>query len=199
MLTRSRVKKGVLSRAVFLDRDGTLCECDDGQYIHTWSDVCWIPGVLDSLAYLHREAPDLKTFIVTNQAGIARKYTTRGDVRDTLERMAVRISECGGRIDGWIFCPHDIDAGCSCRKPKPGMLDTLAYQFDIDLSESYLVGDWLTDIQAGQARRLKTILVRTGRGEKALKTVEIRARSPSFIALDVGEAISWILDQERKG
>jgi len=87
----------------------------------------------------------------------------------THEKMHKAVSELGGRIDAVFFCPHAQDAGCACRKPKPGMLLEIAERFNISLAGVPAIGDSLRDLQAASAAGARPILVLTGKGEKTLK------------------------------
>jgi D-glycero-D-manno-heptose 1,7-bisphosphate phosphatase len=152
-----------MNKAVFLDRDGTINV--DKQYVHRIEDLEFIPGVLDALARLAKT--DYRIIIITSQSGIGRGYYTQHDYEIFTKNMLNKIKRNGGRIDAVYFCPHGPDAGCECRKPKPKMILDAARDFDIDLSNSYMIGDKEADTRMGDLAGCKTISVMTGKGEKS--------------------------------
>ena len=91
------------------------------------------------------------------------------------------------------YCPHRPDENCECRKPKPGMLLRAAREFEIELSCSYLIGDKITDIQAGEQVGCTTILVKTGCGEKCLERQDQWSVTPDYIVSDLAEAVVFFL------
>lgn len=150
--------------AVFLDRDGTL-NVDRG-YVHRIEDWEWIPGAIDAIAALGTAG--FRVIVITNQAGIARGYYDEADMNNLHKMINRELEEHGTRIDEFYHCPHHPEFGaireCDCRKPMPGMIDKARLDFDIDLGRSWLVGDKASDIQAGLAAGVKSILVLTGYG-----------------------------------
>jgi D-glycero-D-manno-heptose 1,7-bisphosphate phosphatase len=154
----------VTRKAVFLDRDGTL-NVDKG-YVHNIEDWEWLPGAIDAIAALKNAG--FLVIVVTNQAGIARGYYTGVDVAKLHVWINGELHKHGTMIDGFYYCPHHPEHGgkCECRKPMPGMLHAAKQDFDIDLSCSWLVGDKASDIQAGLAAGVSSILVLTGYGKE---------------------------------
>ncbi len=146
-------------RAIFLDRDGVINR-DRADYVTSWNKFEFLPGVLDAL-YLLSQMPFL-IVVVTNQSAIGRGLVSQAMVEKIHQRMRIAIEQAGGRIDAVYYCPHLPEANCNCRKPKPGMLLRAAVDLDIDLSQSWLIGDSLRDIQASVAVGVQPILVRTG-------------------------------------
>lgn len=145
-----------LRRAVFLDRDGVLL--DHGGLI--------IPGVKAQLTRLRNDGFFLA--VATNQPDIAKgklKPIAVKRVNDALKTVL--------NIDAVAMCPHDDMQFCKCRKPKPGMLLELAAEHDVDLTASYMIGDRWRDVSAGEAARVKTILIGTGMGETFPKRADI--------------------------
>ena len=175
--------------AVFLDRDGTL-NMDKG-YVHCIEDWEWIPGSVDALAALRRAG--FLVIVVTNQAGIARGYYGEAAVNNLHEKINRELQEHGGQIDGFYHCPHhpEFSATCECRKPKPGLIHAARRDFDIDLSRSWLVGDKASDIQAGWAAGVKSILVLTGYGDN-----ECASLGKDVISVpDIGAAVQYIISR----
>ena len=152
--------------AVFLDRDGTL-NVDKG-YVHRIEDWEWIPGAIGAITMLKKAG--FLVIVITNQAGIARGYYDEADMTHLHAIINMELQKHGATIDGFYHCPHHPEFGaireCECRKPMPGMIDKASQDFDIDLGRSWLVGDKASDIQAGLATGIKSILVLTGYGNK---------------------------------
>jgi histidinol-phosphate phosphatase family protein len=108
-----------------------------------------------------------RIFVITNQAGIGRGIYPEESLRDIHCRMVTEIKEAGGTIDALYYCPHHPDAGCKCRKPRPGMLKRAAQEHNIDLSSACFIGDATTDIEAGKRAGTATFLVLTGLGRES--------------------------------
>lgn len=154
-----------LKRAVFMDRDGTLNE--ETGHLHRLEDWIWTPGALDAVKGFNNLG--FLVIVVSNQAGIARGYYTIREVNCLHDRIQKTAAAAGARIDSFYYCPHHPQYGevrnCSCRKPKPGLLLQAHYEHRIDLVRSFMIGDRVSDIQAGEAAGAKTILVKTGYGK----------------------------------
>lgn len=174
------------SRAVFLDRDGTLMEeveyCDDPAKVRVY------PGVPEALRRV-REA-GWHTFIVTNQSGIGRGLMTEAQYRAVQEELLRQLG--AGAIDAVYFCADPPGAPSNRRKPAPGMVLEAAAAYHIDLPRSFLIGDKSADIECGQRAGARTILVLTGYGAQQ------RCR-PDFIAKDVAEALAYVLRPKAGG
>lgn len=153
--------------AIFLDRDGVIIE-NRPTYVRSWADVEIFPQALDALAQVKNSS--YKIVIVSNQAGVGHGLIPLAVVDEINRRLVEEIEKAGGRIDGVFVCPHTPQDGCNCRKPEPGLLFQAAKTLSIELSRSIIIGDALSDLQAGQAAGvLQIALVRTGRGfEQAL-------------------------------
>ena len=154
--------------AVFLDRDGVLNI--DHHYVHRPDQFEWVTGAPAAIKYLNQRG--YHVFVVTNQSGVARGYYTEDDVEQLHRHINRELARHDAHVDAWFYCPHHPSGKgsyalpCSCRKPLPGMLRAAALRYDIDLEQSYMVGDKQADIEAGMAAGCHTILVRTGYGEK---------------------------------
>ena len=148
--------------AIFLDRDGVIIE-NRPDYVHSWAEVEFLPGALSALASIDQSPYVI--LIITNQAGIGRGVLTHQTVNEINDRLRQEISRANGRIDGIYVCPHTPEDNCTCRKPQPGMIRQAAHEFDLNLSQSILIGDNLSDLQAGQSAGIgQVVLVRTGLG-----------------------------------
>ena len=181
-------------RAIFLDRDGVICE-NRSDHVKNWSEFEFLPGIKKSLATLSWLG--LPIIIVTNQAVIGRGMVTVETLEDIHRRMVAEIVAHGGRIDRLIYCPHRPEDECHCRKPKPGMLLQAAAEMGIDLTQSYLIGDAASDIQAGQQVGCRTFLVLTGRGVEQ-SSLALHSAGSHFvtIARDLRETVDHILKAE---
>jgi D-glycero-D-manno-heptose 1,7-bisphosphate phosphatase len=140
--------------AAFLDRDGVINE--ERNYVHRIEDFRFLPGALAACRKFV-EAGYLLV-VVTNQAGIARGYYDAADFERLTRWMEARFSEAGAPLSAVYHCPHHPDAkigrlrrACDCRKPAPGLILEAQRDLGIDLSRSFLVGDKLSDIEAGRA------------------------------------------------
>lgn len=151
-LERLPVTEQFLARrpTVILDRDGVLnVRPPRAAYVRSWADWRWLPGALEALRLL-REA-GFRIIVVSNQAGIARGAMTEQELAAIHARMREEAEAAGGAIDAIYSCPHGWDAGCECRKPKPGMLYQAQREFHLDLSRTPFIGDDERDGQAADA------------------------------------------------
>ena len=151
------VEGKVLRRAVFLDRDGTLNK--DVGYVHRKEDWQWLPGVAEALKRLR--AVGYVLVVVSNQSGIARGMYDREALRLLEEWVNEELAAKNAAIDAWYYCPHqaEITGPCECRKPGPGLLLQAARDLDLDLANSWMIGDRVRDVQAGLAAGCQSILL----------------------------------------
>ena len=153
--------------AVFLDRDGVINQ--DNGYVSEVDDFKFIEGVIEACVELQKKGYLL--VVITNQSGIARGYFTEKQFNTLTEWMDWSMADRGVDLDGIYYCPHHSEEGqgefkvdCECRKPKPGMLLNAIEDLNIDIANSILVGDKVSDLQAGIAVGVKSnYLVRTGK------------------------------------
>jgi len=150
--------------AVFIDRDGTLNV--DRHYLHRFEDWEWIPGAVEAIKAFN-EAGFL-VIVISNQAGVARGMYSEADIKVLHARVDNELRRLGARIDAYYYCPHHPEFGenrdCACRKPSPGLIFQAQQDWSIDLSRSWMIGDKLSDIEAGEAAGVESILVATGYG-----------------------------------
>lgn len=146
-----------MNKALFLDRDGTI-NIDTG-HLYKIEDFEFIDGMPE----LIKKYNDLgyKIIVITNQAGIAKKYYTEEDVNKLHKYINESLENDGAHIDAFYFCPHhpDFTGECKCRKPNPGMILRAVKDFDINLEESILIGDKETDIEAGIKAGIKRLVL----------------------------------------
>ena len=179
-------------KAVFLDRDGVINE-NRLDHVKNWADFRFIPGACEALARLARAG--VRVFVITNQAIINRGTVSRETVDDINQRMVREIERYGGRITAVAYCPHRPEEHCSCRKPRPGLLLSLAHQYDLDLRDAVVIGDAMSDIEAGLAAGCQVILVLTGRGREQLKLADEAARNRFAVVADLASATDLLLLQ----
>lgn len=149
-----------LMQAIFLDRDGVINR-ERSDYVKNWSEFEFLPGALDAIARLTTLRRPI--VVITNQSPIGRGIVAESEIHQIHRKMRINVERAAGRIDAFFVCPHHPDAGCGCRKPKPGLLLQAAAQFHLDLEECLFIGDSITDFQAAQAVGCQSILVRSGR------------------------------------
>lgn len=158
---------GGIKKAVFLDRDGTLNVEKD--YLFRVEDFEFTNGAVEAVRMLNRAG--LFVVVVTNQSGIARGYYSEEDLSVLHRHITTLLAAAGARVDAWYYCPHHPEGrepyrqSCNCRKPLPGMLEQAAGEHGIDLSQSWMIGDKLVDVEAALAAGCRPVLVRTGYGE----------------------------------
>ena len=179
--------------AIFLDRDGVICE-NRSDYVKTWDEFNFLPGVKESLVALSRL--NLPIIVITNQSAINRGLTTVAAVEDIHDRMRAEVRAAGGRIDRVLYCPHRPDEACDCRKPHTGMLRRAAAEMHFDLSGSYMVGDALTDLQAGLAVNAISILVLSGRGSNQLPIALQTLGNAFVVSRNLADAMTHIIKTE---
>ena len=135
---------------VILDRDGVLNEKPArAAYVRSWNDFRWLPGAKEALRLLREDG--FRVIVISNQAGIGRGAMTELDLAEINHHMLAEAEEAGGKIDAVYYCPHDWDAGCECRKPKPGLFFKAQKDLQLNLSRSLYIGDDERDEQAAEA------------------------------------------------
>jgi D-glycero-D-manno-heptose 1,7-bisphosphate phosphatase len=184
-----------MKRAVFLDRDGVITP-EPPQYAYKISQLAFIPKAADAIRLLNENG--FLVVIVSNQAGIAYGYYREEDAELFNKAMVERLAQEDARIDAVYYCPHHAEAkveryrrDCDCRKPEPGMLKRAEKELEIDMKQSFMIGDKQSDIEAGQRAGCKTIMVETGRGAGELRNKRVRC---DYIAADLYHAVMRILD-----
>lgn len=190
----------MINRAIFLDRDGTLNE--EAGYIAA-PEQFKLFGFAAEAVRLINEA-GWRAIVLTNQSGIARGYLTEEFLLQTHKLMEDSLRLQGARLDAIYYCPHHPDFGqppyrrdCDCRKPKPGLIEKAAKEFDLDLTGCFVIGDRYRDVEMGHAAGASSVMVMTGFGREECETQRERwARPPEFIAENLLEAVSWILSRE---
>jgi len=146
-------------KVVFIDRDGVINK--EVGYLHKIKDFEFIDGVFDTC--LHFQKLGYSLIIITNQSGIARGYYSKDDFHLVNNWMIDQFENQGVSILDVFFCPHGPESTCDCRKPKPGMFNQANDKYNIDMENSWMIGDKEADVQAANAAGIKnTILVKSG-------------------------------------
>jgi len=185
-----------MNRAVFIDRDGTISE--EVGYINHLSRFRLFPYSAAAIKQLHEN--DYLAIVITNQAGVARGYFSEEMVQDIHKQMTKDLETSGARLDAIYYCAHHPSVGeppyqldCDCRKPKPGLLFRAAQDYDIDLANSWMIGDRYSDIELAANAGVKSALVLSGygRGEWEHQR-DTWTRQPDLVAEDLLAAVSEI-------
>jgi D-glycero-D-manno-heptose 1,7-bisphosphate phosphatase len=165
-------------KLIVLDRDGVI-NFDSEDYIKSPREWVPIPGSLEAIARLKQAG--YRVVVSTNQSGVARGKFDMMTLNAIHQKMHQGAQKAGGEIDAIFFCPHAAMDDCDCRKPKAGMLHTIALRFNVSLKGVPTVGDSLRDLQSGFVVGCTPYLVRTGKGEK---TIEKGGLPPSTLTFD---------------
>ena len=180
------------SRALFLDRDGTLVHAS--HYPSRPEQLRLYDNIGPALQVLQQQH-DFLLIIITNQAGIARGYFTEADLQRMHDYLTDELAAVSVHVDGIYHCPHHpegviegLSIRCECRKPQPGMLLRAARELDIDLEQSWFVGDILDDVEAGNRAHCHTVLVDLG--TESLPQHPLRV--PTFVASNTLHALDII-------
>lgn len=169
-------------KAIFLDRDGVINV--DIEYLHEPDKFQLAPKVREACELLAQH--NYAIIVVTNQAGIGLGYFEHEDFYRINRKMFKELAGTGLNIDRIFYCPHSVSENCECRKPKPGMIERGFRELNLIREESWMIGDRATDIEAGKAAQLKTILIGDAEGVKT---------NPGHKTENLLEAIQHILNQ----
>ena len=155
-------------RVVFLDRDGVINESPGAErYVRRWEAFRFKEGALPMLAELC--ALGYRLVVITNQQGVGKGLIEARELERIHAKMSAEIERHGAVVDGVFCCTHLVAQGCDCRKPKPGLIFNAleALDYEVDMNRSWFVGDSATDVQAGRAAGLRTLLVGSNPGGSA--------------------------------
>ena len=152
-------------KLLILDRDGVINH-DSDAYIKSVDEWIAIDSSIDAIARLSKAGWTVA--IATNQSGIARGYYDLATLEAMHDKLRALVAEQGGEVGIILYCPHGPDEGCSCRKPKPGMLEQIAAHYGVSLNGIWFVGDSSSDLHAAVAVDCQPVLVKTGKGERTL-------------------------------
>lgn len=183
-------------RAIFLDKDGTLVKDIPYNVNPGLIELTWHAG--QALQLLQHMGYSL--FVVSNQSGVAKGLFTEAALDPVHQRLTELLAQYGVELSGFYYCPHSPDGvidryavPCTCRKPLPGMLFRAAHEHDIDLSQSWMIGDILHDVEAGRRAGCQTILIDNGNETEWKLSAQ---RTPHFKASDLYAAAAIIAGME---
>lgn len=183
--------------AVLIDRDGTLNV--NVHHLRRVADLQLIAGAGEAVARLN--AAGYPVVVITNQSAVARGLLSEGYLNEIHVALKQLLLPLHAHVDGIYYCPHHPEEGvgmyrtvCACRKPAPGMLLQAAMEHDLDLTRSIMVGDNISDLEAGWAAGCQSALVKTGYGEETWDNAhaETRARM-AYVGRDLGDVVDWVL------
>lgn len=148
-----------MNKAVFLDRDGVINEVKSERvrFVNKPEQFYFLEGVPEAIKQLNDRGFDI--FVVTNQGGVGLGYMSEKVLEQIHQKMVDELKEHGAIIKDVRACIHKPHANCECRKPKPGMLLELIEKYNIDVKQSYMIGDREPDIEAGNAAGMKSLMV----------------------------------------
>lgn len=171
-----------MKKAVFLDRDGVINEVltDRVKFVNKPHELYFLPGVPEAIKKLNTFFDFV--FVVTNQGGVGLGFMKEAQLNKIHDHMVAELMKEGATIHDVAYCPHKPKAGCACRKPNSKLIVDLGKKYDIELSESYMVGDTDTDIIAGKKAGTKGVFL--GKSDPLADAV-----FPDLIS-----AVDWIIE-----
>jgi len=186
-----------MRRAVFIDRDGTISE--EVGYINHLSRFRLFSYAAPAIRHLNEN--DWLAVLVTNQAGVARGYFSEDMIKAVHGAMIAELESSGAKLDAVYYCAHHPSVGeppyrfdCECRKPKPGLIVRAAEKYDIDLDESWMVGDRYSDVELARNAGLKSAFVLSGYGRGEWEHQRAAwTEQPDLIAENLLEAVQMIV------
>jgi D-glycero-D-manno-heptose 1,7-bisphosphate phosphatase len=185
-----------MAKAIFLDKDGTLIP--DIPYNVNPDLITIVPDAIEGLKQLSAEGYLL--IIISNQAGVARGYFTEDKLPAVEQRIKQLLEKQGVKLSAFYYCPHHPEGtvsrytdDCYCRKPQPGMLLKAARDHNIDLPSSWMIGDILNDVEAGNRAGSKTVLINNG---NETEWIAGTLRSPTYISNSINQAAEDILSTQ---
>ena len=175
---------------IFIDRDGVINE-NRSDYVKSWGEFRFLAGSREAIAALTKAGH--RIVVCTNQAAVAQGLISLDTMEDIHRRMLAAIEEVGGVVEKVYACTHSKTADCDCRKPRPGMLLRASRELALDMSDAVFIGDSITDMQAGSAAGVRTLLVLTGLGVEHFRLYYQQTTGPFHIALNLKHAADIIL------
>ena len=185
-----------MNKAVFLDRDGTINE--EVNYLTSKEDLVIFPRIKDALTKLKNLG--FLNIVITNQSGIARGYLTEETLKEIHDAMDSVLNTDGKPlIDEYYYSPHHVDGvvpeftgESDDRKPGTGMIEKAVKKYDIDIKESFLIGDSLADMKSAENAGLRKILVKSGYGTKTRNECINEGITIDYYAEDLEDASNYI-------
>ena len=173
-------------KAVFLDRDGTLCE--EVNYLSRPEDLRLFSFSAEAVRLLNENG--FLVILITNQSGIARGFFDEKALNEIHAKLQKEFAESDAKLDAIYFCPHNSTDNCACRKPKIGMIEQAIEDFSLDLENSWIIGDKAIDVETGFNAQLKTALVLTGYGNTEIEKLE---KKPDLMAENILQIVKSLI------
>ncbi len=173
-------------KAVFLDRDGTVCE--EVNYLARPEDLCLFPFSGEAVKLLNDSG--FLVILITNQSGIARGVFDEKTLHEIHAKLINELAKSNAKLDAVYFCPHNSVDNCDCRKPKTGMIEKAKQDFSLDLENSWKVGDKAIDVETGFNAKLKTALILTGYGQTEVEKIK---KQPDLISENLLQAVKMMI------
>lgn len=187
-----------MNKAVFIDKDGTLVE--DVPYNVDPRRIRLTEGAIDGLNMLKSDG--FLLIVVSNQSGVAHGYFPEEALEKVKDALQELLHVSGPGLDGFFYCPHHPQGripqyaqACTCRKPEPGLILKAATKFNVDLSQSWMIGDILNDVEAGNAAGCKTILINNGNETEWILN---ESRKATWVVRNLKEAAQLIVHQPHR-
>lgn len=184
-------------KLIFLDRDGVINKDPGGwteyNYVTKQEDFHFLPGSKEAVKKLNDAGYEI--IMISNQAGISKKYFSEADLKKVTFRMLDGLREAGGKVKKVFYCMHDDSDNCNCRKPKTGLFEQAEKELRVKARGNYFVGDGKMDVGAAAGYGLKSILLLSGKSK--LGDVRNWEFKPDYIFQDLAEAVRFILKGEK--
>lgn len=180
-------------KAVFIDRDGVI-NVDRPDCVHNADEFILIDGSLEALARVKKDLAK-PCVLITNQSCIGRGWVPAATVESLHRGLRVEVEALGGQLNAIYICPHAPNAGCDCRKPKPGMLLKALSDHGWRANEVVFIGDSFTDFQAARAVGIKFLLVLTGKGLKTRTRLSECDDEPMAQCENLAAALDWLSER----
>lgn len=190
LLKPEHLEQELNTPVVFLDRDGTINE--EVSYLHEPEKLKLIPGALEGLKKLQQAG--FRLVMVTNQPGIGLGYFTKEDFFKVTRALFALLSKEQVKFSKIYFCPHSDSENCKCRKPGTAMIERAIREMNIDMENSFVVGDMTSDVELGLRMGLRSILLKTGAAGSDLKCKVVPTTELSGLL----EAADYIIDTTKR-
>ena len=173
-------------KAVFLDRDGTICE--DVNYLSRPEDLRLFPFTAEAVKLLNDKG--FLVILITNQSGIARGFFDEKVLHQIHAKLKEELTKSNAKLDAIYFCPHSSSDNCDCRKPKTGMIEMAKQDFSLSLENSWIIGDKAIDVETGFNAQIKTALVLTGYGQTEAEKLK---KKPDLTAENLLQIVKMLI------
>ena len=179
------------NKVLFLDRDGVINVEAEG-YVTDWSEFEFLPDALDTIKRATDEG--YRIIIISNQSAIGRGLCSQETIDEIMSNMVERVEAHGGKIMDIFYCPHSPEDKCKCRKPEPDLFFQAAEKYNIKLTNTWFVGDKLTDVSVAMRVGAKPILIRGG---KHVPGVHVTEEDAVTVVNNLSEAFDYLFTIDR--